>query len=95
MKLLVITQAVDKKNSTLGFFHGWLSELAGSTCETFFPLFGTKPPLTWQIAWLSQRQIFFSSDKAIAELGLKQTSFEDTIRRTAPYYLNGTTRQSQ
>ena len=28
MKLLVITQTVDKKDKTLGFFHGWISELA-------------------------------------------------------------------
>ncbi len=28
MKLLVITQTVDKKDKTLGFFHGWLLEMA-------------------------------------------------------------------
>jgi glycosyltransferase involved in cell wall biosynthesis len=28
MKLLIITQAVDKKNSVLGFFHGWLLEFS-------------------------------------------------------------------
>jgi nucleoside-diphosphate-sugar epimerase len=44
-------------------------------------------PLTKQNAWLSQHNIFFSSEKAIQELAFKQTSFEDTVRRTAPYYL--------
>ena len=69
---------------------GLLSELAGSACETIFPLFGLTPVLTRQIAWLSQREIFFSSAKAIAELAHKQTPFEETVRRTATYYLPGT-----
>lgn len=66
---------------------GWLSESAGIICEATFPLFKRTPALTWQIAWLSQQKIFFSSDKAVAELGLKQTPFEETLARTAPYYL--------
>lgn len=66
---------------------GWLCECAGIVCESTFPLLGKKPSLTWQVAWLSQHKIFFSSDKAIKELGLKQTPFEETLKRTAPYYL--------
>lgn len=66
---------------------GWISESAGVTSETLAQLFGTKPKLTWQVAWLSQQKIFFSSDKAIRELGYKQTPFEETLKRTAPYYL--------
>ncbi len=66
---------------------GWLAESAGVVCETVFPLFKMKPALSWQVAWLSQRKIFYSSDKAIAELGLNQTPFIETLRRTAPYYL--------
>jgi dihydroflavonol-4-reductase len=66
---------------------GWLSEAAGVASETIVPLFGAKPKLTWQVAWLSQRKIFFSSDKAIRDLGYTQTPFEETLRRTAPYYL--------
>ena len=72
-------------------FPGSLSEAAGIACEAVFPLFGRRPALTWQVAWLSQRKIFFSSDKAIRELGHRQTPFIDTIRRTAPYYLGNRT----
>lgn len=66
---------------------GFISEFAGNACEAIFPLLGKKPPLTRAVAWLSQRNIFFSSEKAVRELGHVQTSFEETIRRTAPYYL--------
>ena len=61
----------------------WLGTLG----ESIFPAIGMGAPLTKQNAWLSQHNIFFSSDKAIQELAFKQTSFEDTVRRTAPYYL--------
>lgn len=65
----------------------WLCESAGIVCESVFPLFNKKPALTWQVAWLSHHKIFFSSDKAVTELELKQTPFEETLERTAPYYL--------
>lgn len=55
--------------------------------EAIFPLFGRKAPLSNQMAWLSQRKIFFSFDKAVRELKYKPTPFEDTIRRTMGYYL--------
>ncbi|MBY0356404.1 MAG: NAD-dependent epimerase/dehydratase family protein [Candidatus Obscuribacterales bacterium] len=67
---------------------GWLSEGAGILCESICSTLKRKSPLTWQVAWLSQRKIFFSSQKAIEELGHKQTSFSDTLRRVAPFYLN-------
>ncbi|MBX9878956.1 MAG: NAD-dependent epimerase/dehydratase family protein [Candidatus Obscuribacterales bacterium] len=67
---------------------GFILETLGNICEFIFPLLGKRPPLTRQIAWLSQRRIFFSSDKAIKELGLQQTTFDETIIRTAPYYLS-------
>ena len=66
---------------------GWISEAAGVFCEAVFPIFKLRPALSWQVAWLSQRKIFYSCDKAIRELGLQQTPFEETLRRTAPYYL--------
>lgn len=66
---------------------GFVSEAAGICAETILPLAGKVPQLTWQIAWLSQRKIFFSSAKAERELDHKPTDFEQTIRRTAPYYL--------
>ncbi len=65
----------------------WLCESAGVICESIFPLFNKRPALTWQVAWLSQQKIFFSSDKAVNELGLHQTPFEETLKRTASYYL--------
>lgn len=65
---------------------GFLSEFAGVACETMLPLFGKKPPLTKGVAWLSQRNIFFSSEKACRELAHEQTQFDATIRRIAPYY---------
>lgn len=66
---------------------GWATESAGVFCETVFPLLGKKAPLSWQVGWLSQHEIFYSSQKAVNDLGLHQTDFEETIRRTAPYYL--------
>jgi dihydroflavonol-4-reductase len=62
---------------------GPLLVLAGSLCETYW----RNPPLTKQVAWLSQHKIFFSSKKAIEELDFHETPFEETVRRTAPYYL--------
>ncbi|HEY9792283.1 MAG TPA: NAD-dependent epimerase/dehydratase family protein [Candidatus Obscuribacterales bacterium] len=73
---------------------GAISELAGVASEAIVPLFGQTPKLTWQVAWLSQHKIFFSSDKAMKELGHKQTPFEETIRRTAPYYLGCATSEN-
>jgi len=67
---------------------GFILIALGNICEFIFPLLGKRPPLTRQIAWLSQRKIFFSADKAIAEIGIKQTPFIETITRTAPYYLS-------
>jgi dihydroflavonol-4-reductase len=66
---------------------GPVSEAAGILSEALLPLFGITPKLTWQVAWLSQRKIFFSSDKAARELAHTQTPFAETIKRTAPYYL--------
>lgn len=82
----VVSKVIGSKPPTFPI-PGAISEALGSICETVFPLFGKRPVLTRQVAWLSQRKIFFSSDKAIKELALKQTPFEETIRRTAPYYL--------
>src|SRR5262249_18065104 len=65
----------------------WLIESMGSACEAVFPLLGRKPSLTRQIAWLSQHCIFFSNEKAVRELHMPVTPFEETVRRTAPYYL--------
>lgn len=59
----------------------------GSLAEAVMPVFGMQSPVSRQAAWLAQHKIFFSSDKAIAELDFKPTNFEDTIRRVAPYYL--------
>jgi dihydroflavonol-4-reductase len=66
---------------------GFVSEFAGNACETLLPMFGKRPPLTRGVAWLSQRNIFFSSEKACRELGHEQTQFDSTIRRTADYYM--------
>jgi dihydroflavonol-4-reductase len=65
----------------------WLAESAGYISESVLPLFGLTPTLTRQVAWLSARKIFFTFDKAIAELGLQPIAFKDTVKRTAPYYL--------
>ena len=66
---------------------GPLLVFAGMLAEDFLPNLGINPPLTRQNAWLSQHEIFFSSEKAAQDLGVKFTSFEETIKRTAPYYL--------
>jgi dihydroflavonol-4-reductase len=62
----------------------------GTFAEDVLPAFGVNPPLTRQAAWLSQHDIFFGSEKACAELDFHQTPFEETVRRTAPYYLGKT-----
>ena len=62
-------------------------EFLGAALEKICPLLGREAPLTKQVAWLSQKNIFFSADKAIAELGMPVTPFVETVRRTAPYYL--------
>ncbi len=60
----------------------------GTVVENVLPLFGVDPPLTRQVAWLSQQKIFFSSDKACAEINFRPTPFADTVRRTSNYYLH-------
>jgi dihydroflavonol-4-reductase len=82
--------AVNGKNAKVFEIPGHLLVKLGTLSERLLPCFGINPPLTRQAAWLSQHQIFFSSDKAIRELDFKQTPFEDTIRRTAAYYLGQT-----
>jgi dihydroflavonol-4-reductase len=59
----------------------------GTLAENILPLFGIDPPLTRQGAWLTQHKIFFSSDKAHREIDFRPTPFDQTIRRTANYYL--------
>jgi dihydroflavonol-4-reductase len=66
---------------------GWVLEGIGSFCEAIFPMLGRSPALTKQVAWLSQQEIFFSNRKSIDELGVAATPFEQTVKRTAPYYL--------
>lgn len=66
---------------------GSLVVFVGQLSETVLPIFGLTPSLTRQVAWLSQHKIFFSSKKAEEELEFKATPFEETIRRTTPYYL--------
>jgi dihydroflavonol-4-reductase len=58
-----------------------------------YPL-GYKDGLTRQQAYLANKKIFFSSEKAIAELDFKPTAFEQTIERTASYYLGKSTSSS-
>jgi dihydroflavonol-4-reductase len=60
----------------------------GTVVESILPVFGIDPPLTRQVAWLSQQKIFFSSDKAYADINFRPTPFADTVRRTSSYYLN-------
>ena len=66
---------------------GALSVWAGSLAEAILPAFGINPPITKQVAWLSQHKIFFSSAKAEKELEFKPTPFEQTVARISPYYL--------
>ncbi len=82
-----IFASVNNARPPLFVIPGWVLTSLGSIFETVFPAFGYAAPLTQQNAWLSQHNIFFSSDKAIQELSFKQTPFEETVRRTAPYYL--------
>ncbi|MBI4534334.1 MAG: NAD-dependent epimerase/dehydratase family protein [Candidatus Melainabacteria bacterium] len=72
---------------------GWLLETSGMACEAVFPLVGKPPPLTRQVAWLSQKTIFFTWKKASSELNMPCTAFLETMRRTAPYYLGRSNNQ--
>ncbi len=54
--------------------------------EAISYMFGKEPTFNRQTSFLSAKKIFFSPQKAIDELGFKQTPFEDTIKRLAPYY---------
>jgi dihydroflavonol-4-reductase len=90
---LTFREAAGVLSSTLGSkppafeIPGWVLEGLGSFCECVFPVFGKSPALTKQVAWLSQQNIFFSNRKAMDELGVSATPFEQTVKRTAPYYL--------
>jgi dihydroflavonol-4-reductase len=64
-----------------------LTLAAGHLSESLLHPIGFKNGLTRQQAYLANKKIFFASDKAVAELGFKPTPFDETIRRTAPYYL--------
>jgi dihydroflavonol-4-reductase len=66
---------------------GPLLTAVGWAVEELSPMFGIVPPLTRQNAWLSQHEIFFNSQKAVQELNFSQTPFEETVSRTADYYL--------
>lgn len=59
----------------------------GTVAENVLPLLGINPPLTRQVAWLSQHKIFFSADKASLEIGFQSTPFAQTVARTSEYYL--------
>jgi len=59
----------------------------GTLAENVLPLFGINPALTRQAAWLSQYKIFFSCAKAEREIDFRPTPFDQTICRTASYYL--------
>jgi dihydroflavonol-4-reductase len=61
----------------------------GTMVENILPIFGIDPPLTRQVAWLSQQKIFFSSAKAYADINFRSTPFVDTVKRTSNYYLHG------
>jgi dihydroflavonol-4-reductase len=61
----------------------------GTIAENVLPLFGINPALTRQAAWLSQYKIFFSCAKAEREIDFRPTPFDQTICRTAVYYLKG------
>lgn len=66
---------------------GWFLMGLIAVTEVMSKLTGKVFALSRQQAWLSQHNIFFSSKKAEEELNFKPTSFEDTIKRTADYYL--------
>lgn len=54
--------------------------------EALCYVIGKEPTFNRQTSFLSSKKIFFSPDKAIDELGFKQTPFAETIKRLAPYY---------
>lgn len=61
--------------------------LAAGNVSEVLPFFHIKSALTWQVAFLSNHKIFFNCCKAAQELDFKPTAFEDTVLRTASYYL--------
>lgn len=83
---LVFAELNNLKGPLFEIPNNFLTKL-GTFVENVSPLFGMDPPLTRQVAWLSQQKIFFSSDKAIADIGFSPTPFSETVRRTSDYYL--------
>ncbi|MFS8512533.1 MAG: hypothetical protein LOD87_02250 [Planifilum fulgidum] len=43
---------------------------------------GGEPALAWDLAKLSGRKLYYSSDKAVRELGYSPTPFEKTVEKT-------------
>ncbi len=84
---LIFAQLNDLRGPLFEIPNNFLTRL-GAIVENICPLFGIDPPLTRQVAWLSQQKIFFSSAKAINEIGFQPTPFIDTVRRTSDYYLH-------
>lgn len=90
---LTYRQAAATLSSVLGFrepafeIPGFVLAGAGFLCEEIFESLHLTPPLTRQVAYLAGQRIFFSNEKAVAELKMPVTPFADTIRRTAPYYM--------
>lgn len=66
---------------------GWLLMGLSTVAEKWMSLLKKESKVSTQQAWLAQHKIFFSSEKAIKELDFRPTKFEDTIKRTAKYYL--------
>jgi len=83
---LVFAQLNNLRGPVFEIPNNFLTKL-GIIVENVSPLFGLDPPLTRQVAWLSQQKIFFSSAKASNEIDFRPTPFIDTVRRTSDYYL--------
>lgn len=56
--------------------------------ETVAMMSGGEPFLAWDLAKLSGRKLYYSSDKAVRELGYSPTPFEKTVEKAVRWLFN-------
>ena len=68
----------------------WIPWMAAAGSTGFARLFGGEPAVALESVRMSRHRMYFSSAKAVAELGLPQTPVEDALERAVSWFrLNG------
>lgn len=64
----------------------WIALLAAYTDTAVSRILNKEPNILIEAVQMSRKRMFFSSEKAVRELGLPQTSVEDALRRAISYF---------